>query len=127
MFTPRQDSETVIHEIVGDVCEGFLIEQEQDANEVGVFYIFTNNHRLRGFVDAWLLFLSEYEGKSLPEEALAERRFVPLEERYPIRGVKVTKAEFRDATLTIRFGECVEVVIQCTDDDRSLIEIQPLN
>lgn len=127
MFTPRQDSETVVHEIVGDVCEGFLIEQEQDANEVGVFYIITNNHQLRGFVDAWLLFLSECEDKNLADNELAERRFLPLEERYPIRGVKVTKAEFRDATLIIRFGECVEVTIQCTEDDRSLIEIQRLN
>lgn len=126
MFTPRQHSETVIHEIVGDLCESFHVQQWEDNDEAGVFFIVTNNHRLRGFVDAWLLFLQVCNVNDQLEEEEDEGKgcfFSKLEEKCPIRGTEITKAEFRDATLLIEFGNSIQVTLRCNAGDYTFMEI----
>ncbi|MFN3251249.1 hypothetical protein [Roseibium album] len=126
MFTPRQHSETVIHEIVGDICECFHVQQWEDNDESGVFFIVTNNHRLRGFVDAWLLFLQECEELDRLEEEAVESEgcfFLRLEEKCPIRGTEITKAEFRDAMLLIEFDKSIQVTFHCNSGDCTFMEI----
>ncbi|MEM9634957.1 MAG: hypothetical protein AAGA50_26760 [Pseudomonadota bacterium] len=116
MSISRQDSETVVHEFVGDVCEEILVLPGDHTNEAVVFFILTNKHSVRGFLDAGLLFLTEHNDSDSDSELSDEEEYYSLENAFPVKGNVIKHAYMHNAKFSITFEDESELIFKEVDD-----------
>jgi hypothetical protein len=110
----RQDEETTVPEVCGIPISEFKVYfHSEDPINVGVLYLRLGDNWHRFYLDAGLLFWQNRDAVPDPDDDLEDGQdYINWGEELGVIGVALSEVDFRDLTLTMRFENGAEVVLQ---------------